>query len=46
MEADFLPYLVNQLTEPTSIAFTQSIERQPIATPEQTADRNCLRPSG
>jgi len=33
MEADFLPYLVNQLTEPTSIAFTQSIERQPIATP-------------
>jgi len=33
MKADFLPYLVKQLTEPTSIALVQSIERQPITTP-------------
>ncbi len=33
MEADFLPYLIEQLTEPTSIALARSIERQRIATP-------------
>lgn len=32
MEANFLPKLVEQLTEPTSIALIQSIQRQKIAT--------------
>jgi hypothetical protein len=33
MFASFLPLEVNKLTEPTSIALAQSIERQPINTP-------------
>lgn len=33
MAASFLPKLIEQLTEPTSIAFARSIERQVIATP-------------
>lgn len=33
MEASFLPELIEQLTEPTSIALARSIERQAIATP-------------
>ena len=33
MEADFLPYLIEQLTELTSVALARSIERQRIATP-------------
>lgn len=33
MEASFLSELIQQLTEPTSIALAQSIERQAIATP-------------
>lgn len=33
MEASFLPDLIEQLTEPTSIALARSIERQAIATP-------------
>lgn len=33
MEASFLPELIQQLTEPTSIALAQSIERRAIATP-------------
>lgn len=33
MFANFLPYLVEQLTEPASIALAQNIQRQPIATP-------------
>ena len=33
MEANFLPKLVDQLTEPTSIALAQSIQRTAIATP-------------
>ncbi len=33
MEASFLPKLIEQLTEPTSIAFAGSIERQAITTP-------------
>ncbi len=33
MEANFLPELVEQLTEPTSIALAQSIQRTAIATP-------------
>jgi len=37
MEANFLPELVEQLTEPTSIALAQSIQRQAIATPSVIA---------
>lgn len=33
MEASFLPKLIQQLTEPTSIALAQSIKRTAIATP-------------
>lgn len=33
MFANFLPYLVEQLTEPSSIALAQNIQRQAIATP-------------
>ena len=33
MFASFLPSQVKLLTEPTSVAFAQSIDRQPIATP-------------
>lgn len=33
MEADFLPELIEQLTEPTSIALAKSIDRKAIATP-------------
>lgn len=41
MEASFLPKLIEQLTEPTSIALAQSIERKEIATPlsEQAVHR-------
>ncbi|MCL1463546.1 alpha/beta fold hydrolase [Argonema galeatum] len=33
MFANFLPYLVEQLTEPSSIALAQNIQRQAVATP-------------
>ncbi|HEY9874784.1 MAG TPA: hypothetical protein V6D12_15205, partial [Candidatus Obscuribacterales bacterium] len=33
MFADFLPSLIEQLTESTSIALAKSIQRQAIATP-------------
>ena len=36
MEASFLPEVIQQLTEPTSIALAQSIERKAIATPLST----------
>ncbi len=45
MLANFLPDLIKQLTESTSIALAQSIERQAIATPlnEQPIDTTYVR---
>jgi hypothetical protein len=36
MEVNFLPELIEQLTESTSVALARSIERKAIATPSVT----------